>query len=76
MDALPTLSFRIPPTALALDKTGTITEGKPKVVEIQRVTDATEEEILRVAAAIAADLSFEEGSCPRRYRSHLNPKPK
>lgn len=38
--------------ALALDKTGTITEGKPRVVEIQRVTDATEEEILRVAAAI------------------------
>jgi Cd2+/Zn2+-exporting ATPase len=38
--------------ALALDKTGTITEGKPKVVEIQRVTDATEDEILRIAAAI------------------------
>lgn len=38
--------------ALALDKTGTITEGKPKVVEIQRVTDATEEVILRIAAGI------------------------
>ena len=38
--------------SLALDKTGTITEGKPKVVEIQRVTDASEEEILRIAAAI------------------------
>jgi len=38
--------------SLALDKTGTITEGKPKVVEIQRVTDASAKEVLRIAAAI------------------------
>ncbi len=38
--------------SLALDKTGTITEGKPKVVEIQCVTDSSEDEILRIAAAI------------------------
>jgi Cd2+/Zn2+-exporting ATPase len=38
--------------ALAVDKTGTITRGKPQVVGVQPVTDLTEEEILRRAAAI------------------------
>lgn len=37
--------------ALALDKTGTLTEGKPRVLRIERVT-AGEEETLQVAAAI------------------------
>ncbi|MBK9991888.1 MAG: cadmium-translocating P-type ATPase [Verrucomicrobia bacterium] len=37
--------------ALALDKTGTLTEGKPRVLGIERVT-ASEEETLQVAAAI------------------------
>jgi Cd2+/Zn2+-exporting ATPase len=40
--------------ALALDKTGTITEGKPKVVDIQPVGQASAAEILRVAASINA----------------------
>ncbi len=38
--------------ALAVDKTGTITQGKPQVVSIQSVTDLPEEEVLRRAAAI------------------------
>jgi len=38
--------------ALAVDKTGTITRGKPEIVGIQPVADVTEEEILRRAAAI------------------------
>ena len=38
--------------ALAVDKTGTITRGKPEVVGISPIADLTEEEILRRAAAI------------------------
>lgn len=38
--------------ALAVDKTGTITEGKPRVLEVLPVGAITPEEILRVAAAI------------------------
>jgi Cd2+/Zn2+-exporting ATPase len=40
--------------ALALDKTGTITEGKPRVRDIFRFSDASEQEIVRIAAAIDA----------------------
>ncbi len=40
--------------ALAVDKTGTITAGKPKVVGIQSVANVSEDEILRRAAAINA----------------------
>ena len=38
--------------ALALDKTGTITEGRPRVREVHRFADSTDEEIVRIAAAI------------------------
>jgi Cd2+/Zn2+-exporting ATPase len=38
--------------ALAVDKTGTITEGKPRVVGVVPVADMSEEEILRRAAAL------------------------
>ena len=37
---------------LALDKTGTLTEGTPKVLEVVRTGDLTEEQIVQVAAAI------------------------
>jgi len=41
--------------ALAVDKTGTITEGKPRVVEVRPFAGrAAPEEILRIAAAIDA----------------------
>jgi Cd2+/Zn2+-exporting ATPase len=38
--------------ALAVDKTGTITEGKPRVFDVLPFSDATPAEILRIAAAI------------------------
>jgi Cd2+/Zn2+-exporting ATPase len=38
--------------ALALDKTGTITEGKPRVTKVHALQDASENEIVRIAAAI------------------------
>ena len=38
--------------ALALDKTGTITEGRPRVREIFRFSNSTDQEIVRIAAAI------------------------
>jgi Cd2+/Zn2+-exporting ATPase len=38
--------------ALAVDKTGTITEGRPTVQGVEIVGQHTEEEILRIAAAI------------------------
>ena len=38
--------------ALAVDKTGTITEGKPRVQSVELVGAKSDEEVLRVAAAI------------------------
>ena len=38
--------------ALALDKTGTITEGKPRVQGVETLNQKSEQEILRIAAAI------------------------
>jgi Zn2+/Cd2+-exporting ATPase len=38
--------------ALAVDKTGTITEGKPKVLGIERINGQTDEDVLRIAAAL------------------------
>jgi Cd2+/Zn2+-exporting ATPase len=38
--------------ALALDKTGTITEGKPRVTKVHALQGASENEIVRIAAAI------------------------
>ncbi len=38
--------------ALAVDKTGTITEGKPRVTKVIALNSKTEAEILRIAAAI------------------------
>jgi Cd2+/Zn2+-exporting ATPase len=38
--------------ALAVDKTGTITEGKPRVTKVVTVTSQDEAEIIRIAAAI------------------------
>ncbi|MCX6943674.1 MAG: heavy metal translocating P-type ATPase [Opitutales bacterium] len=38
--------------ALAVDKTGTITEGKPQVQSVETLNQKSEQEILRIAAAI------------------------
>jgi Cd2+/Zn2+-exporting ATPase len=40
--------------ALAVDKTGTITEGKPKVQGVETLGQNTEQQVLRIAAAIDA----------------------
>lgn len=39
-------------TALAMDKTGTITEGEPEVASLHPLGESSEEELLRVAAAL------------------------
>lgn len=39
-------------TALAIDKTGTITEGQPRVTRIVQLNSTSESELLRIAAAI------------------------
>jgi Cu+-exporting ATPase len=38
---------------LVIDKTGTLTEGRPKVVEISPIEGANRDEVLRLAAAVA-----------------------
>lgn len=38
--------------AVAIDKTGTLTEGKPKVVRIEAFAGRAEDDILRIAAAL------------------------
>lgn len=40
--------------ALAVDKTGTLTEGKPKVQKIVRISASTDLQILEIAAALEA----------------------
>ncbi len=39
-------------TVLVVDKTGTLTEGKPRLVEVRPVTGTTHDELLRIAAAV------------------------
>ena len=39
-------------TAVALDKTGTLTEGKPRVTDVKVAAGTTEEEALRLLAAV------------------------
>lgn len=42
-------------TAIVLDKTGTITEGKPAVTSIETVSDLSEEELLGLAASVESN---------------------
>ncbi|MDX2065036.1 MAG: heavy metal translocating P-type ATPase [Fimbriimonadaceae bacterium] len=46
-------SFR----ALAMDKTGTITRGRPEVTDVVSVAGVTEDELLRIAAAVEVNSS-------------------
>ncbi len=39
-------------TTIVVDKTGTLTEGKPRLVEVRPVAGLTPEELVRVAAAV------------------------
>lgn len=41
-------------SAIAIDKTGTLTEGKPKVVDVVALNSISKTELLRIAAAIEA----------------------
>lgn len=41
-------------SAIAIDKTGTLTEGKPKVVDVVPLNSVSNTELLRIAAAIEA----------------------
>jgi len=38
--------------ALAVDKTGTITEGRPRVIRVIPLSDSSEADIIRIAGAI------------------------
>jgi Cd2+/Zn2+-exporting ATPase len=42
---------------IAFDKTGTLTEGKPRVTDVQPLGGADADEVLALAAAVAADSS-------------------
>lgn len=53
--------------ALAVDKTGTITEGKPKVHEVIIWQNASKEEILRVAAGLDLQSSHPLAQAVVRY---------
>lgn len=44
-------------TALALDKTGTLTEGKPRVLGIKMLSQIPENDLVRIAAAIESQSS-------------------
>ncbi len=39
---------------VALDKTGTVTEGKPKLTDVFPMTDRSREDVLQIAASIDA----------------------
>lgn len=58
--------------ALAVDKTGTITEGVPKVVAVTAWGASTEEEVIRVAAAIDAHSDHPLARAVTRYAEYKN----
>jgi Cd2+/Zn2+-exporting ATPase len=57
-------------TCVALDKTGTLTTGRPAVVEILSLDGATPREILRVAAALEARSEHPIGAAIVRHARH------
>ena len=63
--------------ALALDKTGTLTEGRPAVVEVIPLNGHTETEVLERAAALEARSEHPLGRAIVEYagRRGINPKP-
>jgi len=60
--------------ALAVDKTGTITEGQPKVIEVHALGGTTSEEIVRVAAAIDTHSTHPLAEAVVRYAQGLQVK--
>lgn len=61
--------------ALAVDKTGTITEGKPRVLEIIPWNSKSEAEILRVAAGLDAKSTHPLAQAVVRYAREKNIEP-
>lgn len=55
--------------AIALDKTGTLTTGKPKVVEIVALSGHTEEELLEIAAALESQSTHPLAKAVLEYAS-------
>jgi Zn2+/Cd2+-exporting ATPase len=53
--------------ALAVDKTGTITEGKPTVQGVDAIAPSTEEDVLRLAASIDTHSSHPLAAAVVRY---------
>ena len=51
---------------LVVDKTGTLTEGKPRLMTVAPLPDVTETELLRLAAGLsnAASIRWRRPSCP------------
>lgn len=65
--------------AIILDKTGTITKGKPEVTDILPLIDISEDEILKIAAMVEkksehplGNAIYEEGV--KRYKEVLDPE--
>lgn len=58
--------------ALAMDKTGTITEGKPSVSRVQLFKAATAQEMLRIAAAIDIHSDHPVAQAVLRYAREQN----
>ena len=58
--------------ALAVDKTGTITEGKPRVIEVFSLGKTTDEELVRIAAAIDSHSTHPLAEAVVRYAEESN----
>jgi Cu+-exporting ATPase len=59
-------------TTVIFDKTGTLTRGEPNVTDIVPLTGATEEEALRLAAAVEAGSEHPLGEAIVRAAKHRN----
>ena len=59
-------------TTVIFDKTGTLTRGEPNVTDIVPLTGATEEEALRLAAAVEAGSEHPLGEAIVRAAQHRN----
>lgn len=62
-------------SAVALDKTGTLTEGNPKVDQVFTAADVSETQLLGIAAALEARSTHPLGAAiTDYYRNNINPQ--
>ncbi len=59
-------------SVVALDKTGTLTEGKPKVTDVVLLNDFDEDEVLRLAGSVEKNSEHPLGEAIRRKAQELN----